>query len=388
MANVSSFSGAFPVIPGGMVELGYSAITTPGTVTSTTAGTGTEIIAPLTVACDGSPIMVEFYSPAVQAPVSGSVSGTVNLSLFQDGSENIRFWGQQNSEAFSGQQNPVHLQARLTPTAGTHSFGVKGYLNATGTAVVSAGNGSSTGTAPSFLRVSKIVQQNDGLKPFWNPPTVTQLPTRANTGDQVIRLNNNVYEPHQYIDSATGWKYLGNSTIICTSSTRPASPFEGQTIYETDTDLSYTYNGSAWVQTGNVGSWTSYTPTWTNLTVGNGTQTSAYVNYGKLYVVRIGFEFGSTSSISASPDFTLPNNVSVNSAYPAAYPFGMGNMRDVSASGGYLASIIRGGSADKMSFRTQTAGGTYVTNGNLDSTTPFTWASGDLLMCQFMFEAA
>lgn len=246
MANVSSFSGAFPVIPGGMVELGYSAITTPGTVTSITAGTGTEIIAPLTVACDGSPIMVEFYSPAVQAPVSGTVGGTVNISLFQDGSENIRFWGQQNAEAFSGQQNPVHLQARLTPTAGTHSFGVKGYLNTTGTAVVSAGNGSSTGTAPAFLRVSKVLQQNDGLKPFWNPPVTAQLPTRANTGDQVIRLNNGVYEPHQYIDSTTGWKYLGNSTIICTSSTRPASPFEGQTIYETDTDKFLVYNGSAW----------------------------------------------------------------------------------------------------------------------------------------------
>jgi hypothetical protein len=34
---------------------------------------------------------------------------------------------------------------------------------------------------------------------------------------------------------------------VCTSSTRPAVPFEGQMIYETDTDVMLVYNGSAWV---------------------------------------------------------------------------------------------------------------------------------------------
>lgn len=35
---------------------------------------------------------------------------------------------------------------------------------------------------------------------------------------------------------------------VCTSSTRPASPFEGQMIYETDTDILAIWNGSAWRQ--------------------------------------------------------------------------------------------------------------------------------------------
>jgi hypothetical protein len=35
--------------------------------------------------------------------------------------------------------------------------------------------------------------------------------------------------------------------IVCTSGTRPASPFEGQFIYETDTDRVYAYNGAAWI---------------------------------------------------------------------------------------------------------------------------------------------
>ncbi len=44
--------------------------------------------------------------------------------------------------------------------------------------------------------------------------------------------------------------YLPSSRLIqpgvCTSSTRPASPFEGQAIYETNTDMMAIWNGSAW----------------------------------------------------------------------------------------------------------------------------------------------
>ena len=43
---------------------------------------------------------------------------------------------------------------------------------------------------------------------------------------------------------------LGNGlrTGVCTSTNRPTTPYEGQVIYETDTDLSYVYNGSSWQQ--------------------------------------------------------------------------------------------------------------------------------------------
>jgi hypothetical protein len=50
--------------------------------------------------------------------------------------------------------------------------------------------------------------------------------------------------------------YLPSSRLIqpgvCTSSTRPASPFEGQVIYETDTDKVLVYNGSAWYANWNL----------------------------------------------------------------------------------------------------------------------------------------
>jgi hypothetical protein len=43
---------------------------------------------------------------------------------------------------------------------------------------------------------------------------------------------------------------LPNSILkpgVCTSSTRPSNPYEGQFIYETNTDALLVYNGTAWV---------------------------------------------------------------------------------------------------------------------------------------------
>ena len=40
----------------------------------------------------------------------------------------------------------------------------------------------------------------------------------------------------------------GIRTGVCTSTTRPTAPYEGQHIYETDTDKVLVWNGSAWKQ--------------------------------------------------------------------------------------------------------------------------------------------
>ena len=50
-----------------------------------------------------------------------------------------------------------------------------------------------------------------------------------------------------YINATAGnaWQGIGNR-IICTSTTRPVTPFEGQEIYETDTGKLLVYYASAW----------------------------------------------------------------------------------------------------------------------------------------------
>lgn len=50
-----------------------------------------------------------------------------------------------------------------------------------------------------------------------------------------------------YMNASGGnaWQAVGN-IIVCTSTTRPSTPFEGQRIYETDTNRELLYDGSGW----------------------------------------------------------------------------------------------------------------------------------------------
>ena len=52
------------------------------------------------------------------------------------------------------------------------------------------------------------------------------------------------------IDAALG--RLGNKSGVCTSSTRPTNPYEGQLIYETDTNRTLVYDNAAWVVIANA----------------------------------------------------------------------------------------------------------------------------------------
>lgn len=52
---------------------------------------------------------------------------------------------------------------------------------------------------------------------------------------------------------------------VCTSLTRPTAPYEGQVIYETNTDKTLVWNGSAWLflstpQATEIGAWQSWNP--------------------------------------------------------------------------------------------------------------------------------
>ena len=55
--------------------------------------------------------------------------------------------------------------------------------------------------------------------------------------------------------TATWGNAMRDSVVLtCTSSTRPASPHEGMTAFETDTDRAIVYTGSAWIVLGWIGS--------------------------------------------------------------------------------------------------------------------------------------
>lgn len=102
---------------------------------------------------------------------------------------------------------------------------------------------------------------------------------------------------------------MRQSVIVCTTVTRPASPNEGMTIYETDTDEIRTYNGSVWKITGPA-PWKSFTPVIAGLgspTIGNGTISGQYSRVGDTIHAYIKLVVGSTTTFSTtSTVFQVP----------------------------------------------------------------------------------
>lgn len=133
--------------------------------------------------------------------------------------------------------------------------------------------------------------------------------------------------------------------------------------------------------------WLGYTPTWTNLSVGNGTLVAAYDMRGKTVFVRLSLTFGTTTSISGAVRLTPP--VAYNTAYVLRSPLGMLHIED-NGIAGYLGAVRTNDTADgKLQLGVYGAAGTYV-NGEADlsSTVPMTWGNLDYLTFNCTYEAS
>ena len=101
---------------------------------------------------------------------------------------------------------------------------------------------------------------------------------------------------------------------VCTSSTRPTAPYEGQVIYETDTDLSYVWGGAAWQQVsggtavGNSGLVYITSGSFSGTTAIDGIFTSTYDNYR-----IVGNKIGATSGGLSNFNFRNTSNATDSS---------------------------------------------------------------------------
>lgn len=134
--------------------------------------------------------------------------------------------------------------------------------------------------------------------------------------------------------------------------------------------------------TGTSWAWQSWTPTYTNLTVGNGTVTAKYCQIGKTVTFSMKLLFGSTTSISSTPvSFTFP--VTAKDSYSDQESICWGTARDSSGYGYPL--IVAYKSTTSAQLYTPSGGTTYAF---ISSTTPFTWATNDYIAFVGAYEAA
>ena len=149
---------------------------------------------------------------------------------------------------------------------------------------------------------------------------------------------------------------------------------------------SSTATGLKWATpaAGGFSNWTTWTPTWTNLTVGNGTVTARYTQDNKVVIATLELVFGSTTSITSNnPRFSLPvTAVSASSAINRSF----GSYWD-SANIHYPASC-EFFSTSAINFQTYKSDSTYVQNAALTTTAPFTWGTNDYIYVTTIYEAA
>lgn len=136
--------------------------------------------------------------------------------------------------------------------------------------------------------------------------------------------------------------------------------------------------------------WSSYTPTLTGISTGNGTLDADYIRLGSTVFVRVIWTMGTTSSVSSEPRFTLPDGDSLHGDYTPVSVLGHAVCADSNGFiyNGFVTEVS--GDTSKVRAMLQAANGTYVTQsgGTITSTSPFTWTNPDRIELYFHYEAA
>lgn len=115
-----------------------------------------------------------------------------------------------------------------------------------------------------------------------------------------------------------------------------------------------------------LGAWTTFTPTWTNLTVGNGTVVGRYSQLNDIVFVNVELTWGSTTSASGNVGF----------AAPVGTPLRVSSMSATFEDSGtryYIGSAMNISSLSRFDLFHTESGNTGIVN----ATNPFTWATGD-----------
>ena len=131
--------------------------------------------------------------------------------------------------------------------------------------------------------------------------------------------------------------------------------------------------------------WEDWSPAYTNLTIGNGTVISRFINIGKLVVCHFTFTLGSTSAVGTTPKVSLP--VVAASVYVANRNY-VGELVLDDITGSDFHGPIRLASTSEATLLVYDSSGTYLGRAGITATVPFTWATGDIISFTMVYEGA
>ena len=137
-----------------------------------------------------------------------------------------------------------------------------------------------------------------------------------------------------------------------------------------------------------LGVYQAYTPTFTNLTVGNGTLAAQYCRVNNFVHTFGSLTFGSTTAITGNPIFTLPVVTVAAEMGASGMAFGFATYFNSATS-----SVIKGhassyGPTTGVVLWVATTSGAYEGQANPSATVPHTWATNDIIRWNLMYKAA
>ena len=143
--------------------------------------------------------------------------------------------------------------------------------------------------------------------------------------------------------------------------------------------------GMKWATPASGGlSWTAFTPTWGNLTVGNGTVIARQATSNDYETLFIQLTFGSTTSVTGSVYVNTPTTGVID------YSFNTGTCSFFDVSSGIVALGIAttgtDGGVQRVFPNILNSTSTYTTLTAITSTVPYTWATGDILAINIYYE--
>lgn len=181
-------------------------------------------------------------------------------------------------------------------------------------------------------------------------------------------------------------RFAAGVPVICTSTTRPASPWAGLPIFETNTGFLLTWDGAAWVQGLALGAWPTYTPTLTqSAAVAKTVTRAAWTRQGRM--ISGDFDLAVTATGAANNAITVHLPVPAAAGYSDGAIIGSGYWFDTSAPitlHGNLGIV----SDDRVSFYAGSAANAGNQMGLTSSPNGAAIASGDRLVGSFRYEAA
>jgi hypothetical protein len=134
--------------------------------------------------------------------------------------------------------------------------------------------------------------------------------------------------------------------------------------------------GLIWVEPASL-TFADYTPSYTNITIGNGTVVARYAELGKYVFVYFNFTLGSTSSISSNPRITIPVEAKSTNFVGPAYGLDAGTVEVIGQ------TVLN--SATEMNFYVPLNGSYGSTQ--MNATFPWTWTTNDQVKLLLTYEA-